>query len=225
MGLDSVHSVNKTIMFHLKHDLYGILILILTLILNDKKVAETMNDYFVSITDSLCLKENSEVIISIEAVSDPIERAITKNLKNPSIRKIRSSVQKNNGFQKFQAISLEQMNTEIERLNPTKATTFSNTPEKLLKSISSICAKLVKFIFNNSVTNGLFPDSLKLADVTYLHKGDERTSKKNYSSVNLLPTVSKDFERLVNKQITNDTQPCLSSILCGFRKGITFNTH
>ena len=65
-----------------------------TLILNDKKVAETMNDYFVSINDSLCLEENSEVIISTEDVSDPIERAIIKYSKHPSIRKIRSSVQK-----------------------------------------------------------------------------------------------------------------------------------
>ena len=42
--------------------------------LNNKKVAETMNDSFASITDLLCLKENSEATISTESVSDPIER-------------------------------------------------------------------------------------------------------------------------------------------------------
>ena len=69
-----------------------------TLILNDKKVAETMNDYFVSITDSSCLKKNSAVTISTEGISDPIERAIIKYSKHPSIRKIRSSVQKMMNF-------------------------------------------------------------------------------------------------------------------------------
>ena len=42
-----------------------------TIISNDKEVAETLNDYFVSIADSLGLTENSEVILSTESVSDP----------------------------------------------------------------------------------------------------------------------------------------------------------
>ena len=44
-----------------------------TIIFNDNEVAETLNDYFVSITDSLGLKDNSEVVSSTEGVSDPIE--------------------------------------------------------------------------------------------------------------------------------------------------------
>ena len=40
-----------------------------TLILNDKEVVETINDYCVSIADSLYFKENSEVTISTEGVS------------------------------------------------------------------------------------------------------------------------------------------------------------
>ena len=90
-----------------------------------------MNGYFVSITDSLCLKKNCEVTINT-GVSDPIERAIIKYSKHPSIRKIRSSVQKHDEFFKFQAISLEQMNTEIERLCPTKATTFRDILANML---------------------------------------------------------------------------------------------
>ena len=77
----------------------------------------------------------------------------------------------------------------------------------------------MQFIFSNCIPNGLFPDLLKLADVTSLHKGDERTSKKIYRPVSVLPTISKVFERLMNKQITNYIESCLSSILCGFRKG------
>ena len=61
-----------------------------TIISNDKEVAETLKDYFVSITDSLGLTENSEVMLSTEGVSDPIDRAIIKYCINPSIKKIRS---------------------------------------------------------------------------------------------------------------------------------------
>ena len=141
------------------------------------------------------------------------------NSKHPSIAKVRSLVQKNDKFFKFQAVSLEQMNTEIERHNHTKATTFRNLLAKLLKISSSICAKPMQFIFNEYVGNGLFPDLLKLMDVTSLHNGDERTSQRSYRPVSVLPIASKVFERLMNKQITNYIEPCLSSILCGFRKG------
>ena len=189
-----------------------------TIISNDKEVAETLNDYFVSITDSLGLTENSEVISSTEGVSDPIDRAIIKYSNHPSIRKIRSFAQNDNFF-KFQKVSLEQMHTEIGRLNPKKATTFKNIPAKVLKSSSEICSESLQLIFNDCVQNGLFPDLLKLADVTSLHKTEEKTRKKNYRPVSVLPTVSKVFERLLDKQIISYMGPYLSSLLCGFRKG------
>ena len=126
-----------------------------TIISNDKEVAETLNDYFVSITDSLGLTENYEVISSTEGVSDPIDRAIIKYLNHPSIRKIRNFAQSDDSF-RFQKVSLEQMHTEIGRLNPKKATTFKNIPSKVLKAalkfasnrcslFSMIVYKMVRF--------------------------------------------------------------------------------
>ena len=87
-----------------------------------------MNNYFVSITDSLYLRRKSDVTISAEGVSDPIERAIIRHSKHPKIAKSRSSVQKYDKFFKFQVVYLEQMVTEIEMLNLAKATTFRNIP-------------------------------------------------------------------------------------------------
>ena len=189
-----------------------------TIISNDNEVAETLNGYFVSITDSLGLTENSEVVSNTEGVSDPIDSAIIKYSNHPSIRKIRNFAQNDDSF-KFQKVSLEQMHTEIGRLNPKKATTFKNIPAKVLKSSSEICSESMQLIFNDCIQNGLFPDLLKLADVTPLHKKEEKTRKKNYRPVSVLPTVSKVFERLLDKQIIDYMGPYLSSLLCGFRKG------
>ena len=80
----------------------------------------------------------------------------------------------------------------------------------------------MQVIFNDCVQNGVFPDLLKLADVTSLHKTEEKTRKENYRPVSVLPTVSKVFERLLDKQIIDFMSPYLSSLLCGFRKG--YNT-
>ena len=182
------------------------------MISNDKEVVEAMNDYFISITDSLGLTENREVTISTNGLSDPIEKAIMKYSKHPSIRKIRSFAQIN-GYFKFEEVTLEQMHSEIEGLNPKKATAFGNIPARVLKNSSDICSESLQLIFDNCIQNGVFPDLLKLADVTSLHKSEEKPSKKNYRPVSVFPTVSKVFERLMDKQIIDYMQSYLSSHL------------
>ena len=95
----------------------------------------------------------------------------------------------------FNPVSLEEMETEIERLNPKKATTFENIPPKILKNNSDIFSEPSQEIFNNCIRSSTFPDELKCADVFSLHKRKESTVKKNYRPVSVLPTVSKVFER------------------------------
>ena len=181
------------------------------------------NNYFVTVTDSLGLTENSEIITSTEGATDPIDQALIKYSNHPSIRKIRSLVQ-NDGLFHCNNVSIEEMETEIGKLNPSKATTFKNIPPKILKGSSDICAESLQTIFNDGIENYSFPDKLKSADVSSLHKAETKTSKKNYRPVSVLPTVSKIFERIMNRQIIKYITPFLSilSILCGFRKG--FNT-
>ena len=187
----------------------------------DKEVAETLNNYFVTITDSLGLTENSDVITNTEDLTDPIDKAITKYSNHPSIRNIRNFAHNENTFH-FDKVSVEDMKIEISKLNPKKATTYKNIPPKILKATFDICADPLTTIFNDGVQEFLFPDQLKSADVTALHKSGVKTSKTNYRPVSVLPTVSKIFERIMDRQMIEYITPHLSVLLCGFRKG--FNT-
>ena len=74
-------------------------------------------------------------------------------------------------------------------------------------------------IFNDSIINCTFPDSLKMADVTPVHKKDETTIKDNYRPISILPCISKIFERIMHLQISRYMGFYLSEYLCGFRKG------
>ena len=190
------------------------------IISKDEEVAETLNNYFVTVTDSLGLTENSEIITSTEGATDPIDQALIKYSNHPSIRKIRSLVQNDSLF--YFDVSIEEMKTEIDRLNPSKATTFKNIPPKILKGSSDICAESLQIIFNDGIENYSFPDKLKSAGVSSLRKAEAKTSKKNYRPVSVLPTASKIFERIMDRQINKYITPFLSTLLCGFRKG--FNT-
>ena len=110
------------------------------IISKDEEVAETLNDYFVTVTDSLGLTENCEIITSTEGVTDPIDQTLIKYSNHPSIRKIRSLVQNDSLFH-FNNVSVQEMETEIGRLNPSKAMTFKNIAPKVLKGSSDTCAE------------------------------------------------------------------------------------
>ena len=65
----------------------------------------------------------------------------------------------------------------------------------------------------------MFPDSLKVADVTLLHKKGRKDLMENYRPVSILPTLSKVFERIMFAQISAFFDNIFSKYQCGFRKG------
>ena len=46
---------------------------------------------------------------------------------------------------------------------------------------------------NDAINEGVFPDSLKIANITPAHKKEEPIDKGNYRPVSALPLLSKIF--------------------------------
>ena len=65
--------------------------------------------------------------------------------------------------------------------------------------------------------SSMFPNSLKLANDTSLHKKGRKELKEDYRSVSLLPTLSKMFKMFV--QISAFFDKVFSKYQCRFRKG------
>ena len=76
-------------------------------------------------------------------------------------------------------------------------------------------------IFNDCIKNGTFADELKLADISPIFKSIDSTAKKNYRPISILRSVSKLFEKLLQKQLSPFFDQHLSQLLCGYRKGYT----
>ena len=119
-------------------------------------------------------------------------------------------------------MSLSDIELEIRLLNPKKATTHKNIPPKILKSSSEATVNVLHRLFNETVTKGVFPDNLKLADVTLAFKKDDLFDRKNYRPFSVLPIISKIYEKLVQRPINSYITNHLSPYLCGYRKG--YNT-
>ena len=54
-----------------------------------------------------------------------------------------------------------------------------------------------------------------------MYKKGTKTSKDNYRPVSRLSNISKIYERLMFKQISEYFEPILSKFQCGFRKGFS----
>ena len=54
----------------------------------------------------------------------------------------------------------------------------------------------------DALSQGIFPDSLKFANITPVHKKDEATDKQNYRPVSVLPLLSKVFEKVIYDQLS-----------------------
>ena len=85
---------------------------------------------------------------------------------------------------------------------------------------SDIVCQPLSDIYNMSKNNQKYPISLMVADVTPIHKPDEKkVYKKNYRPVILTPIVSKVFELNMFNEISLYIDKYLSPYLFGYRKG------
>ena len=72
---------------------------------------------------------------------------------------------------------------------------------------------------NSSIISSVFPDKLKVADISPIFKKDDATNVKNYRPISVLPAISKIYERVLQKQLMTHIEKYLSSYMCGYRKG------
>ena len=102
---------------------------------------------------------------------------------------------------------------------PNNKASGGEIPLNILKQSRFTYKMLADCIKDAIVGEDIFPDSLKIGDITPVHKKGETTNKENYRPISVLPLISKIFERIIHDQLSEYLEKYLNSILCGFRKG------
>ena len=116
---------------------------------------------------------------------------------------------KNESFS-FCHTRMEDIICEITSLDVSKATPKDSITPKLIKENLDLFAQKLFVDFNVAIDTGLFPNNMKLADVSPIFKKGDRLDKVNYRSVSILSSLSKIFEKLLFNEINNYMDPKLS---------------
>ena len=84
---------------------------------------------------------------------------------------------------------------------PTKGGYIKWIPVYIYKRLSAFLSDRISEMFNASVTEGIFPSSLKLARIIPIFKSGNKNDISNYRPISTLPVLSKIFERLMHKRL------------------------
>ena len=179
---------------------------------NEEIIANIMNNYFTNITTHLKLKPSKiDPKANLESIIDTFQN-------HESVQRIKLANFHSKSSLKFNSVSELDVKKEILNLSSKKATRKGDIPAKILKNSINTYLSELTILINNCLKEGVFPDDLKLADITPIFKKEDSLNKENYRPISILSHLSKVFERILYKQIDSFMKNKFSPYLCGFRK-------
>ena len=190
-----------------------------TIISNEAEVAHLFNDNFINITKSLNLSNWNPDYIYLDSI-DNIDNIKSQYVNHPSILQIKSFFENKNGNTpfKFSPVTPTEVKSQISKLRIDKGTS-GDLPIKIIKLAEKVNINQLTDCINAAIFENIFPNELKLGDVSPIFKKDDSTNKENFRPISVLSAVSKIYEKILTDQINSYMEDILSPDLCGFRKG------
>ena len=149
----------------------------LEILKTDLETAEVLNTFFGNIVKDLEINQYSNFDPVINNVKDPTLRAIVKYKDHPSILAIQNNCKNWIKFA-FEEMDSARIEKEIHNLKINKTSRSSDISTKIIKENVDILAEFLWKSINRSIKSFTFPSSLKLADVTPLHKKGKKRQKR-----------------------------------------------
>jgi hypothetical protein len=150
------------------------------IITEQKKVANTFNEYFINVAQNLVKK------------MDIATTSFQSYLKNPN----KDSIYLNK-------VTTDEVIKLTSKLDITKSEDIYGINPRLVKLAGPYISDILTYIFNRSFQSGIFPNNLKKTKVFPIHKADSKMTTSNYRPISILPIISKILERLMHKRLVN----------------------
>ena len=169
---------------------------------SNKDMANAINDFYVNIGNVM------------EEKDPKVETDFSAYLHQPNEKSIFLS-----------PVTIDETTYLISQIKLSKACGPNSIPNNILRSNMHILADPVTILLNKSISEGTFPDLLKLANVCPIYKKNDKTKCENYRPISLLSNLSKIFERMMHTRIYDFLEKCdvIYKLQFGFRKKYSTN--
>ena len=151
-----------------------------SLISDSKSIAESMNNFFWSIGNTLSSK------------IPETPNALSKNnylAKPQDLRFV------------FKAINVCQLEKIFGTFKTSKSSGADSIANYFLKIGWPVISESLCDLFNLSIATGVFPDSWKIVGVAPIFKSGQTDDRSKYRPISVLPFVSRVFEKLIYNQL------------------------
>ena len=116
-------------------------------------------------------------------------------------------------------LTIEEVQSTLKSLVTGKACGPDQINNRILKELSIELAPVLTDLFNTSLLHCTVPDIWKKANVSPVHKKDDKSSVDNYRPISLLSSVGKTMEKLIYKHVHNYLLH--NNIITCFQSGFT----
>ena len=122
------------------------------------------------------------------------------------------------------ALSEDEFEEAFKLLKRNKAPGHDGLDINIITSVYELIKEPQLKIFNELINLGIFPESMKIANVTPIFKSGKKELPINYRPISALPCFSKTLERIMYSQVHNyrNDNNLLFHKQFGFRKGHSF---
>ena len=167
------------------------------IIRNPQEMAETLNEFFTSSTESTKELNQNDHPADLSHISN--------NLTNrPNV-----SISNTNPTEVYEV---------MRNLKPNKATGCDGIPPRAVKESMEVLCYPLSTLMNHVLTSTKIPQQWKLGEVTPVIKKDCSLLKTNYRPVTILPAFSKVFKRLVHHRISPHFEGIYHKYVFAYRK-------
>ena len=119
----------------------------------------------------------------------------------------------------FSSVNVKTVGEIIDELKPKQSSGLDHISVNLLKLIKDEIIGAITLLVNQTLATGIFPDDLKVAKVSPIYKKGDKNDINNYRPISILPAISKVFEKIIAKQLSNffEENKLLTNCQYGFR--------
>ena len=166
-----------------------------------KKAASSLPESF--IIDGKTVTDQQQIADEFNLYFLNIASKMTESL-GPADSSFKSYLNKHHKSHKFKFrhVNEDEVSKCIDSLKNKRTLDCYGLSTEIVKLCKSELVPVLALLINQCIDRGIFPEQLKQARVTAIHKKGDKNVFENYRPISILPALSKIFERILHSQLS-----------------------